>query len=166
MTAQEIISKSIIDWAATRPDEIVFEPKEGFYSFDIVVDAYKKGKGELDVFKEEVRRRFFENAKTAADISVFVIDGLKNIAIPPQQLFINNSVEGFNILITLPEEVFDDPDKLEKANNIIFGIQSESLKKEINVQIAILPESINLNKELIKADGYGFMLDVSESKPS
>jgi len=56
---------SLIAWAATRVDELVFDPRKGFYSFEIVLYAFDKGKEE---FKENARRKYFHNAQVAGNV--------------------------------------------------------------------------------------------------
>lgn len=147
-------------WAATRRDEIVFDPSKGFYSFDIVADAFEKGKeiGKAE-FVERARGLYFDNAEIASELLDSLIKFFTERDAFPNKAFIKNAVFGISILIIIDAEKYENNDFLDMAYAFISKMKLEQYEKGKSVQISIMCNSDHIDFHLLMADGYGFGFD-------
>jgi len=159
LSAQDQISETIINWAATRLDEIVFEPKDGFYSFNIVVDAYEKGAEELHKIKQTYREKYFHNAKLSTVVvkDAFEILGSSNVKY--NKLFINTSIDGTHVLIVLDNASYQCDQTIDLIYNKFADLQVRYFHEEQNIKIGLMCDSDKLDVNSIKEDGFGFGYD-------
>lgn len=163
-STKDQISDTIINWAATRLDEIVFEPKDGFYSFNIVVDAYEKGAEELNKIKQSYRDKYFYNAKlsTVAVKDVFEILSSNNVT--PNKLFINTSVDGTHILLVLDKSSYQGDEIIDIIYEKFADLQMRYFNEEKNIKIGLMCDSDKLDINALKEDGFGFGYDFINRK--
>jgi hypothetical protein len=154
------IAEIIKDWAATRPDDVVFNPKEGYYSFDFIVDSFQKGK---EVGKQElissVREKFHENIKRATEAIDLVIKELFTNKFELNKLFINNTIKGTSILFAVNSSTYLSEDFLESAYALASSIEMDFFEKGSHIQIGFLQDIESLNLESLKEDGYSWSYD-------
>ena len=165
MEETKVLTDTIIDWAATRSDEIVFTPTAGYYSFDIVMDAWKKGKEEgKEQFIEEVRGKYFNNAKLTTEALLLIIQALSKYSFFPNKVFINISIEGSSILLAIKEQIYTSEKFITNANEEASKLKLEFFEKGLNLQIGFLNDSPTLDISLLKSDGFGFAFDYDKKK--
>jgi hypothetical protein len=160
------IVEIIKDWAATRPDEVVFDPREGYYSYDFIVDSFQKGK---EVGRQElissVRLKYHENIKKATEAIDLIVKYLFTETYTLNKLFINNSIKGTSILFAVKEETYLNDTFLDLAYSTSSKIELDFFDKGVNIQIGFLNDSKSLNSEAISEDGYSWAYDlISNSK--
>lgn len=160
MESETIVATQIIDWAASRLDGVVFNPKEGYYAFDIIVDAFDKGKEEREKeMKIKVRERFYSNAKLVAEALNVLVGKLKEKEFQPQRLFLKHSYKESLLLLSIPEEIHYTDNFIDYAYVLTSQIQAEYKAKGLNFDVSFVDESIDLNTKLIESDGYEFLFD-------
>lgn len=159
MPNTEAISKQLMKWAASRPDEVVYNPKEGYYSFDIVADAFEKGKDHLI---EKMRLRFMENADAAVEVLKESFSMLSTLNILPLRVFIKNTVSEASILITVSETDFDSNAFIAEAYSFSASKEDSYSKKGLNFNLSFINDAPDLNVALIKSDGYSFNADLRD----
>ncbi|CAN5168902.1 hypothetical protein BH09BAC5_BH09BAC5_10140 [soil metagenome] len=165
----EVLIETLIDWAATRSDEVVYNPKEGFYSFEIVDDAYRKGiergieKGkELgeNSLKEAFRQKYFSKAKLVSEVLGKMLNGFSDNSFQPIRLFMSHSIAGSNLLLTIPEDIHHSEKFIAFAYTEALKLQTEYHKEGLNLDIGFIDESSNINLDLLKSDGFEFVYDL------
>ena len=162
---QESLLETVIEWAATRPDEVVFDPKTGFYSFEIVSDAYNKGRENMmEEMKEQMRTKYFHNAKMGAEALSSVIDSLYKMNYSPCKFFINNSTNGTNIIFSIKGEVYSNESFIDFAYALAAKLQVEHHDKNHNLKISFINDVPSFDLGLLKSDGFGFAYDFSNKK--
>lgn len=160
------IIEIIKDWAATRPDEVVFNPKEGYYSFDFIVDSFQKGKeaGKKELISS-VKSKYHENIKKATEAIDVIVKDLFTEKYILNKLFINNSIKGTSVLFAVKEDTYLNETFLDKAYSLSSKIELSFFDLGTNIQIGFLNDSKSLNIELINEDGYSWAYDlISNSK--
>lgn len=165
MSTQDNLAETIIKWAATRPDEVVFDPKTGFYSFEIVSDAFNKGKETMmEEMKSQMRDKYFDNAKIGSDALMSIMQSLREKNYNPVKLFVNNSTKGTTIILSIKEEIYSHEDFINFAYTEALKLQGKYHEKGHNLKISFMTDSEKLNLELLKSDGFGFALDIGSTK--
>ena len=163
MEFQEILKETLTSWAATRSDEVVWNYKDGFYSFAIVAEAFEKGKefGELRL-KENARKRFFDSAVLMNKALITVLKPLLEKKFPLHKLFISHGVNQSKVLISLDEAIHDKKDFIDFAYPLVSAIEAEYLDKGLNIDISFLDQNEHLSMEAIINDGFGFAFDIDK----
>lgn len=163
MVTMDTVREELNKWVATRSDEIVFNPQDGFYPYDMLIDAYKKGRetGE-ESFKLEVRERFYENAQKVGEGLNEILRVLNTRSISPKKLLVNHSINTSSILLTIEQSVFLNKDFIKFAYEAALEIQKKY--SEINLHISFMDDVPDLNIDLLKADGFGFIYDLPLKK--
>ena len=166
MSIQDNLTETIIKWAATRPDEVVFDPKTGFYSFEIVSDAYNKGKEKMmEELKAQMRNKYYDNAKMGSEALRKIMDSLSERGYLLNKLFVNNSTKGTIIILSIPEEIYATEEFIDFAYAEALTIQAAQHNLNHNLKISFMADSTNLNLDLLKSDGFGFAFDLNKVQP-
>ncbi|MDR0801616.1 hypothetical protein [Fluviicola sp.] len=164
----ETLEKDVLEWIATRPDDVVFSPREGFFSFEMIVDAFVKGqeKGAAN-FKseaeEKLRVKFLDNAKKGIDNYNLLADFLSGKKTQVEKLFLNNSLQGTSILVSIDPSVYTT-DSINDFYAFISKLEVTCFKEGFNLNIGFISESESIDYNLLKADGYTFAYNVKEQK--
>ncbi|MEO8760150.1 MAG: hypothetical protein ABI388_03480 [Bacteroidia bacterium] len=163
MSNPNALTEAIIVWAATRSDEVVFDPKSAYYSFEIVADAFEKGKefGKKEI-NERLRQIYFKNAQTGVEALNKILDNLKENNCVPSKIFVKNSIQGVTILLSLNPKVYEQEKDIDFAYNVSATLQSEYHKTNFNLIISFINETPNFNFNLLKSDGYGLAYDIEK----
>jgi hypothetical protein len=160
-----LLSKALASWAASRSDEVVFNPKQGFYSFDIVADAYEKGiTVGKDSFKEELRKKYFDKANIAGEAMNVILSQIFEKKYRVYKVFLNHTIEATTILMVIDEVTHNDDVFIDFAYKKIGEMQSKFHSMGLNLDISFVDNNSGLNIKLIKADGFGFAYDIIEGK--
>lgn len=165
MTHSELLGAKIIDWAATRLDDAVLDPRDGYYPFAIIADAYQKGieHGESNL-KSKMREKYFENAKGIVTLINEAIQELNNSKIKPNKLFLNLSVHESKLLIALEEIHYQNDNLIEKAYSLSSKLKMKAYEKGIALTFGFLCDSANLNTSHLKSDGFGVALNLNNDE--
>lgn len=160
---QEILSESIIKFAATRSDEAVMNPKSGYYPFNIIAEAFEEGfkKGE-DAFKEKLREQFFLNAKLVNEAISSLFKKLEKSKIPPKKIFIDISINGAKILVSIDEATYISDDFIDEFYSNVSDIKSEFYDKGLNLDLGFLNNKKDTNNILLDCDGYNMGFDLGK----
>lgn len=163
---QDTLTEAIKDWAATRPDEVVFDPKKGFYSFEIVSDAFEKGKEKmLEEMKSQMRNKFYSNAKLGADALHSLLESLIKQKYNPLKFFVNNSTQGTTIIFSIKQDVYSDETFIDFAYGEALKIEAKHHEANHNLHISFINDVDQFNLDLLKTDGFGFAYDLSKNIP-
>ena len=169
----DTLTETLKTWAATRPDEIVFVPSAGYYSYDIVVDAYIKGKGDgqeigkevaQNLIKEQVRKIYYNNALLTTQALSLMIKKLSDNKFNPTKLFVNNSIEGTSVLFAVSKDTHINESFIDLAYSESSKLKLEYFDKGLNLKIGFISDTSELNIPLLKSDGFGFALDLTSNK--
>jgi hypothetical protein len=157
MPNTEEISKQLIHWAGSRPDEVVFNPKEGYYSFGVVADAFEKGK---EHFIEKMRGRFMENVNVINEALQDIFATLKGLKVSPIRVFIKNTVSESSVLITVSDTDFNNEVFVKNIYEFSADIEQKFSQNNLIFDLSFINDNDNLNVDLIKSDGYSFDMDL------
>lgn len=169
MIAEEtttILKEKLTTWAATRIDEVVFEPTNGYYSFSILADAFEEGKKHAqNAVKTEIRKKYFENSKVVNAAVIEAIKAIMQEQTEPEKIFISLSLGCSKVLMSINEESMRSTDFLKKIYGRLSSIElSYHNDKQTDVSFGLIDESDNMDICLMSSDGFGFMYDFKESK--
>lgn len=163
--SKETLEKNVLEWIATRPDEVVFSPKDGYFSFEMLVDAFEKGqeKGK-DTFKsdtqEVLRKKFLNNATNAIESLEKLISKLLTKSIEPTKFFLNNSLSGASLLVGIGRDVYLDEALINFCYESVTNIEDESFKAGFHLSLNYIDDLNELDFDFLKADGYTFAFNL------
>ncbi len=148
--------------AHTRPDEVIFNPRDGFYSFDFLWGAYEAGKvEEIRAAKTKLKERFYDNTEEALLVIKTVCDKINEIeANATRKIFLNISLEGIIIMISVVEEFYYDDEKMHRLNSLVSKIEQDYFDKNKSANINIILDSPTLDTSKIKGNGFFIGFDV------
>lgn len=172
LAADKTLEKSIEKWIATRPDEVVYEHRDGFYSFEMLVNAYEKGlkegeaKGEARLeerLKEQVREKYFDKAQESIRAINELIDRIMNsTGTSPSKIFMEHSIEKTSYILLYDESLFQDDKFVDEIYNLAAPIEVKYFKDgELNMQISFMDDGPDTHYKLLASDGYTFGYDYS-----
>jgi hypothetical protein len=160
-----VLETTLLEWAATRNDEVVFNPRDGYYSFSIVADAFEKGKSTgKSEWLSDLRKKYVEGLKIAAQVMNELVDSLKRIDITVRKGFIHNSINETEILLTVDENTYLDSHFIKNAFVLASRIHHRYFEEGKIIQISYIDETDDLNYKLQRTDGYDFMYDFIKGK--
>jgi len=161
----DILKESITEWVAAQPDDMVFEPKDGFYSFTIVAEAYQKGmEDERKRFIEEMRLKYLDKAKLVVSATNELIKGLSDRKFVLHKFILNHSLSNSLVLLTTDEGTNVDDAFISYVFNEAARIKFEYSQKGLNVSFMFIDEQSKLNIELLKSDGFDFGYSFDDKK--
>lgn len=165
MSNTDTVGKTILEWAATRIDEAVFDPKAGYYPFSIIADAFEKGiEYNEDAFTGKMRKRHYNNASLVVESITSLLAVLKENNFIPTKIFVSISVEEGKILFSIKEEEYITDHFGEIAYSSSAKTKLEYYDKGLNLQLGFLNDSKEINLDLIKSDGYDIAIDVTTGR--
>jgi len=145
---------------------------QGTILLSIVADAYAKGKGDghsigkeegENMVKEMIRKKYYNNAKLTADAITIMLQTLLNKGFKPNKLFVNNSIDGSSVLLAIKQETHIKDEFIDIAYSEASKLNLQFFEKGLNLQIAFLPDTENLNIHLLKSDGFGLAFDLDKN---
>lgn len=154
------VRDKFLRFIATKTDDAVFNPMDGYFPFSVIADAFEKGTehGE-ETFKQKLRDIYVNNIETALDAVTQLLNHIEEHEYTANKLFLNHSINQTFVLIAVNDEYNIDENFIKIAYGKASEIQNEFLNsKETNIEINFIDTS-NLNEELIKHDGYSFNFD-------
>jgi hypothetical protein len=174
-TTEKSLEKSIEKWIATRPDDVVYEHREGYYSYDIVCSAYSKGlkdgeaKGEArfeERLKEQIREKYFDKAQESIKAINELIDNInKSTQKKPSKIFMEHSIEKTAYILLYDETLFQDDTFVDEIYKLSAPIETKFFKEgELNVQISFMDDNEDTNYKLLASDGYTFGYDFAKGE--
>lgn len=170
LNSKESISESLYSWIASRTDEAVFNPKNGYYPFSVIADAFEKGveHGSETVrqeMKEGLRRILVDKTKQSISIINQYIETFKSDGIEPKKLFVDLSIGHTKILIAIEEESYISEKFISKYYSMVSDTIAKYHEKETTIEVGFLNNATELNVEMLKADGFhiGINLNTLES---
>jgi len=169
MAIDQNLEKNLIRWAATREDEVVFNPQKGFYSFDIVLDAYEQGKkiGEKEgekTYKQKARDIYFNNLEKTNLALSEMIKTLVEYPCTPTKVFINHTITDTILIIAIDPQIHCEKEFIDKAYAKALELQ-EQYHGQFNLDISFIDDTENLDLELLKDDGFAFQYDLEKNQP-
>lgn len=165
--AKITLTETITDWAASRPDEVVLDPKKGYYSFDIVLDAYNKGREEtkeqvVQDLKSQFRKKYYDNAKLGAESLENILISFSEKDFKPKKFFINNSTDGTTIIFSIDSDTYSKEEFIDFAYNHTVELQQKHHDKDHNLHISFINDVEDFNIDLLKSEGFGFGYDITK----
>ena len=169
MTQDDTLEKAILEFAATRSDDAVFDPKAGYYPFSIVAEAYEKGVSHgvnqganhtQNFLIETIRKKFYNNATLISESINIILKVLNQKSYSPLKLFINLSTEGGMILLSVKEEQYISEEFSNFAYEVAAKIELEFFNKGLNLQVGFLNDKSGSDYKLLQSDGYGISIDL------
>jgi len=164
---QQDVSLLLYKWAAERTDEVIFNPKNGYYSFGIVADAFQKGmdKG-TDHVHSQIREKFVSKGALLVNALEELINRLGEKKYAPSKVFIDHALQNSRILLTVSPDVHHAKEFISFAYSVVSDIE-EKYDKSNNLLLtfSFVDEIEDLNTELIKADGYEIAYDLTTKTP-
>lgn len=159
------LKESIITWAATRSDEIVMQPKNGFYSFDIVMDAYRDGKerGKSD-FINEIRSEFVSNLKQATTALIGFIVESAGRGYAYSRVFVKHGGRSTFFILTVDEELHNTDNFIDFAYSEAAKLKTSLQESGLDIDVSFVDEDEHSDFELIKSDGFDFSYDLTHNK--
>lgn len=175
MDAQTEVKKMVTDWAASRPDEVVFNPMEGYYSSDIIMDAYLKGiekgeeqerkRGVRNLLIERYRKDFFAKAQELSNSLYRMIELLETRGYNATKVFLNHTLEQSKIILIIKEGTHHTKEFIDFAYAEAIKIENEAKGKLLTLNIGFIEQCESLNVELLKNDGFDIGYDFNKSAP-
>jgi hypothetical protein len=180
MSTPEVLAETLIKWAATRSDHVVFNPAEAYYSFDIVADAFDKGKqsgisqGREEAFEkgkelakdqliQHVREKYYSTAKFTAEAFGEMLQFLRDNSIPVKKLFIRNTVESAHCIFSIPEETYIYDNFIDLAYKKVVELETKYHDKDLGLQMGFINDDIPIDFDLLRSDGFGFAINIDDA---
>ncbi len=166
MEAQQELKDSLTSWIATRMDEVVWNHREGYYPFKIIAEAFEQGAeigreaAEKEV-KQRVRNVYYEKSTLVNKALTEILSSIIGKGYSLNKLFVKHSIEESSIIISVSENTHDNADFINYSYNAISIIEQKYLDLGLNLDISFVDETVNLNLEVIKNDGFEFAYDLN-----
>jgi hypothetical protein len=163
---QAEVKDQFLRFIATKTDEAVFSPQDGYFPFSVIADAFEKGTehGE-EAFKQKVRDLYVKNIEIALDAVTKLIASLEEKGYKANKLFLNHSIQQTLILIAVDDKLNIDKDFIGFAYKVASDLQVNLLKeKGVNVCVNFL-DSADINNDLLTHEGYTFKFNFQTKKP-
>lgn len=169
--SSEVLTQSLINWVTARKDEVAFNPKQGFYSYDIVVDAFEKGKehgkelgkelGEQE-FKERLWKTYVDNASKVSAAINDMLHLLMKQNNAPSKVFVSHSYNESIVLFSISEDIHHSMDFINSAYTYSSELKGRYLNDGIKLDIGFIDDNQHLNISLLRDDGFDFAYDLSK----
>lgn len=168
-STKESIKTSLLEWIATRTDDAVIHPKEGYYPFDVIAEAYEKGESDgqekiKSDLTESFRKVFVKNTEKTTLMVNTLLDNFGQDEIAPKKLFLDPSISGVKILFALKESDYLNDVFLDKYYALISDMIASNISNEYKLDIGFVVDSDNRNFDLIKNDGYGLAINLENGQ--
>jgi hypothetical protein len=162
---QAEVKDKFLRFIATKTDEAVFSPKEGYFPFSVIADAFEKGTehGE-EAFKQKVRDLYVKNIEIALDAIGKLLSCIEENNYKVNKLYLNHSISQSLVLIGVDEALIYDENFINIAYSKASEIQSStSVEKEANIEIGFI-DTTDIDEDLVLHEGYTFSYDFNKQK--
>lgn len=162
--SKETISQNIIDFAATRSDKVVMNPRNGYYPFEIIAEAFNKGeeKAEEEII-EKLRGKFIEKANLTNKAISKVLKRFKKEGFTPRKIFVDISMDNSKVLISVKEKIYVTDNFLDKAHSFVSNLKSISFDNGLNLGLGFLNDDKKIDLNQLKCDGFEIGFDIQTS---
>ncbi len=134
-------------------DHIRTNPQEGFFSFDVVCNAYEKGRKDgKKQLMEQLTSSIKDQYKKTLDQLMLIINNFEKKGFSCTKFFAN--VQEMSIMLAFEEKVY----KSDEFINFAYNYYTEE------VQLGYLPDNKYLNITLIKANGFSVAYDAKNKQ--
>jgi hypothetical protein len=180
MSNPKILEDTLIKWAATRPDQVLFNPSDAYYSFDIVADAFEKGKqhgfekGQEQAIREgreharnqlieATREKYFASAKLTSEAFGEMLKFLKESGYSARKLFINASIKGAACIFSVDETIYLADEFIDIAYAKLVELETKYYLNGLDLQMSFINNDTEINYELLRSDGYDFAINIDDA---
>lgn len=168
-STKESIKTSLLEWIATRTDDAVIHPREGYYPFDVIAEAYERGENDgkekiKSDLTESFRKVFVKNTEKTSIIINMLLDQFSQDNIHPQKLFLDPSISGAKILFSLERQDYIREEFLDKYYGFISDLIANNISNDYKLDVGFIIDSDNLNLDLIKGDGFGLAINLKNGE--
>jgi len=156
------ITSEFVKWVAQQ--DSIPNPRDGFYPFDVIADAFDKG-------KEAKEKELLE--KAAGDyLSVFsefiqqlrkILNLVEEKGFGASELYINGSSSPKAIIAVNPEHHHTD-EFIDQIYGYVSDIEEKCEELSNGYEISFVDLSDQLDRSMLREDGYAFQLDLSTNK--
>lgn len=159
---QAEVTNQVLEFIARKTDEAVFSPKDGYFPFSVIADAYAKGleQGE-EALKQKVRDLFIENMQITAKSVWELTEFLKGNGYQAKCFYINPNINQSLALIAVDENIYRDKAFIQLAFRKALEIQKSHRDNKHILSINFISIE-GINNDLLESDGYSFKYDVKE----
>lgn len=154
-------------WGVERPDEVIFNPKNGYYSFEVVAESYQKGKEDLKTErKEKFKQTYFEKLELFSDkLNLILVHLNSELGVKPDKVYLNYSIRNTSALISIPKGEQDKDEFIDTMYPYVSRIESDMLKEnQMIVDVSFLDDTDSINENTIKQEGFDFGFDLTNLK--
>jgi hypothetical protein len=151
---------------ASKTDEAVLDPREGYFPFSVIADAFEKGKekGE-EIFKEKMREHFVVSVSKSLEAIKEMLTFLDQNNFSIDKLFINPSINQTSALLVVSSSLNTNNEFVSKAYSKASELQLKYFDEfKVNIHIDFIAENDGLNEKMLKHDGFEFSFDLKNSQ--
>ncbi|WP_438423066.1 hypothetical protein [Aquimarina macrocephali] len=137
-----------------------FNPVDKSYTSDDVLDAYLKGKSEMD---RKIKEKIITGLQTSAMTSNLVYEKLKNIKVDIKEMYLRLvDLDSYESLVIISDE--DYYDKTKRWDSYKIARQLNSNIDDLDIAFLFMPSSDSINYDIINSEGFLFKYgDTTES---
>ena len=159
---QSEVKNEFYKFIASKTDDAVFSPQDGYFPFSVIADAFEKGTEHgREALKQKIRNLYIRNIEIAVEAVTNLISDIDTKGYKAKKIYINHSIQQSLVLIAIDDHLNIDESFIEYAYSKVIEIQTAaSLENQINITISFI-EAANINEDLISLDGYSFVYDFS-----
>lgn len=165
MTMNPSLTMEVAKWAAAQGP--ILNPKDGYYSFGVLADAFDKGRDHKEKEIRELYHKAYMDRMTAFTQSIVQLLGLLiDKGYTAKEVYIGGDFDMPKAIVSIPpEERITD-----KFIDDIYGWVSDTEReihktKKITVDISFIDHGDNINRQLLKDDGFGLQIDLQTGQP-
>ena len=180
MYTTDLLEETLIKWAATRSDQVVFNPAEAYYSFDIVADAFEKGKehgfeeGKEHAFEKGkehareqliqlIREKYYSSAKLTSEAFGEMLKFINDSGYAAKKLFINNTINSAHCIFSVDETTYISDDFIDRSYKKIVELETKYHDKGLDLQMGFINDDTDINLELLRSDGFGYAININDA---
>ena len=154
---QAEVKDQFLRFIASKTDEAVFSPKEGYFPFSVIADAFEKGTehGEEN-FKQRIRDIYVKKIEIAIEAVTTLVGELDSNGYKASKLYLNHSISESLILISVDDALNSNKEFIQFAYKKASEIQAKLIKdSDSTISINFIDKSV-VNEDLLSHDGYAF----------
>lgn len=163
------LEEEIASWASTKIESAVFTPQEGFYSFEVITEAYEKGKKDgkerlKNLLMEDLKNKIEKHANVLKKSLQDSVEHLNKKDYKPTKIFVFLSSHESKIIYAIKESIYTTDDFLDYAYDMSADIKLEAYNNGSLMSLGFISDNENINFDALKADGFDMAMDLITGK--
>lgn len=155
----------VAKWAAAQGP--VLNPKDGYYSFSTVADAFDHGRDHKEnEIREMYHKEYVDRMTTFTQSIVQLLSLLEDKGYQAKEVYIGGDFDMPKAIVSIPP----DQRSTDAFIDTVYGWVSKKerelhLSKKLCVDISFIDHGETINRQLLQDEGFSLQIDLLTGKP-